>query len=59
MKKNVLKFGYGINFKYGGMIAHSFDRFYVVTTFILQSVRGLKFSKLNYDSTCVYLNEKV
>ena len=40
------------------MLAHSFDRFYVVTKFILPSITDLKFSKLNYDSTCSYLNEK-
>ena len=33
LKKNVLNFGYGANFKYEGMLAHSFDRFYVVTKF--------------------------
>ena len=35
LKKNILTFGYGINYKYEGMLAHSFDRFYVVTKFIL------------------------
>ena len=30
LKKNILKFGYGINFKYEGMLAHLFDTFYVV-----------------------------
>ena len=30
LKKNVLNFGYGVNFKYEGMLTHSFDRFYVV-----------------------------
>ena len=34
LKKNVLNFGYGINFKYEGMLVHSFDRFYVITKFI-------------------------
>ena len=56
--KNILKFGYEINYKYEGMLAHSFDRFYVVTKFILPSIKDLKFSKLNYDSTCTYLQEK-
>ena len=37
---------------------HSFDRFYVVTKFILPSIKDLKFSKLNYGSTCAYLDEK-
>ena len=30
LNKNVLNFGYGVNFKYEGMLSHSFDRFYVV-----------------------------
>ena len=30
-QKNVLKFGYVINYKYVGTLSHSFDRFYVVT----------------------------
>ena len=33
LKKNVLNFGYSTNFKYEGMLTHSFDRFYVVTKF--------------------------
>ena len=31
LQKNILKFGYGMNYKYKGMLAHSFDRFYMVT----------------------------
>ena len=31
----VLKFGYGINYKYMGKVSHSFDRFYIVTKFEL------------------------
>ena len=27
LQKNILKFGYSINYKYEGMLAHSFDRF--------------------------------
>ena len=27
LKKNILNFGYGINFKYEGLLVHSFDRF--------------------------------
>ena len=37
---------------------HSFDRFYVVKKFILLSIKDLKVSKLNYDSTHAYLVEK-
>ena len=53
-----LHFGNGINFKYEGMLAHSFDRFYVVTQFILPSIGDLNFSKLNYDDTYAYLDYK-
>ena len=42
-KRNILNFEYGINFKYEGMLAHCFDRFYVVTKFILPLVNDLKF----------------
>ena len=42
------------------MLAHSFDRYYVVTKFILLSIGDLNFSKLNYDNICAYLdNENV
>ena len=58
LKNNILKFGYGINSKYEEMLAHSFDRFYVVTKFILPTIKNLKFSKLNHDDTCAYLKEK-
>ena len=40
------------------MLVHSFDRFYVVTKFILPSIGDLKFSKLNYDNTCTYLDNR-
>ena len=33
LKKIVLKFGYGINYRYEATLFHSFDRFYVVTKF--------------------------
>ena len=57
LKKNILNFGYGINYKHEGMLAHSVDRFYVVTKFILPSIGNLNFSKLNYDNTCMYLDD--
>ena len=40
-KRNVLNFGYGINLKYEGMLSYSFDRFYVVTKFILPTISYL------------------
>ena len=40
------------------MLAHSFDRFYVVTKFILPSIGDVNFPKLNYDDTCAYLDNK-
>ena len=58
LRNNILNFGYGINYKYEGMLVHSFDRFYVVTTFILPTKGDLNFSKLNYDDTCTYIDNK-
>ena len=58
LQRNILKFGYGINYKYEGMLAHSFDRFYIVTKFILPSIEDTKFSKLKYDNICMYMNKE-
>ena len=44
LKRNILNFGYRINFKYEGMPSHPFDRFYVVTKFVLPTIKDLKFS---------------
>ena len=52
---NVLKFGYGINCKYEGMLAHSFDRFYVVKKIILPTLDDLRLSPIKYDKDCNYL----
>ena len=40
------------------MLAHSFDRLYVVTKFMLPTIGDLKFSKLNFDDTCAYTENK-
>ena len=57
LKKNILNFGYRINFKYKGMLAHSFDRYCVVTKFVLPLINDLNFSPLNFDTKCHYLND--
>ena len=57
LKKNVLKFGYGINYKYGGTLSHSYDRFYVVNKFELPKVDDLKLTTISYDSDCIYLDD--
>ena len=58
LKRNILNFGYGINYEYEGMLAHLFDRFYVVTKFILPSIGDLNFFTLNYDNTCACFDNK-
>ena len=58
LQKNVSKFGYSINYKYEGMLAHSFDRFYIVTKFMLPSIGDIKFSRLNFDHSCTYMNKE-
>ena len=40
------------------MLVLSFDRFYVVTKFMLQMIGDIKFSKLNYDHTCAYMKNE-
>ena len=55
LKRNILNFGYGVNFKYEGMLSHSIDRFYVVTKFELPKVEDLKLTTVQFDSKCSYL----
>ena len=55
LQKNILKFGYGINYKYEGMLAHSFDRFYVITKFILPTLDDLKLSPIRNDTDSTYI----
>ena len=49
LKKNVLNFGYGVNFKYEGMLTHSFDRFYVVAKYEIPKVEHLQFTTFSFD----------
>ena len=58
LQRNILNFGYGINYKYEGMLVYSFDRFYIVTKFMLPTIIDIKFSKLNYDHTCAYMKKE-
>ena len=39
------------------MLAHLFDRFYVVTKFILPMMDDLKLSPIRYDKECKYLSD--
>ena len=36
------------------MLAHSFDRFYVIIKFVLQTLDDLKLSPIKYDEECNY-----
>ena len=57
LQRNILKFGYRINYKYEGMLAHSFARFYVITKFVLPTLDDLKLSPNRYDKECNYLRK--
>ena len=57
LQKNILKFGYGINYKYVRTLSHSFDTFYVVTKFELTKVQDLQFTTIPYDKGCNQLDD--
>ena len=59
LKRNILNFGYGVNFKYDRMLSHSFDRFYVVAKYELPKVSDLKLTMIEFDLTCSHLNGEV
>ena len=56
LKKNVFNFGYGANFKYEGMLTHSFNRFYVVAKYEIPKVEHLQFTTFSFDLLCNHLN---
>ena len=56
LKRKVLNFGCGVNFKYDGMLSHSFDRFYVVTKFEIPNIKDLRFTTFSFNLTCKHLN---
>ena len=60
LKKNVLNFRYGANFKYEGMLTHSFDRFYVVAKYEIPKIENLKFTTFSFDLMCnhLYISKK-
>ena len=55
LKQNVLRFGYGVNFRYEGMLAHSFDRFYVVKKVELPKVSDLNLTMFQFDYNCSHI----
>ena len=59
LKRNVLKFGYGNNYKYEGTLCHSFDRLYVVTKYELTRVEDLKLATISYDPNCTHLDDVI
>ena len=56
LNKNVLNFGYGANFKYEGMLTHSFDRLYVVAKYKIPKIEHLQFTIFSFDLMCNHLN---
>ena len=56
LKKNVLNFRYGVNFKYKGMLTHSFDRFYAVAKYEIPKIENLKLTTFSFDLMCNHLN---
>ena len=56
LKKKELNFRYGANFKYEGMLTHSFDRFYVVAKYEIPKVEYLQLTTFLSDLMCNHLN---
>ena len=55
LKQNILRFGYGVNFRYKGMLAHSFDRFYVVARIEIPKVSDLNLTVFQFDYNCSHV----
>ena len=55
LKSNVLRFGYGVNFRYECMLSHSFDRFYMVTKIEIPKISDLNLTLFQFDYNCSHV----
>ena len=55
LKCNVLRFGYEVNFRYEGMLSHSFDRFYVVMKIEIPKISDLNLTLFQFDYNCSHV----
>ena len=55
LKHNILRFGYGVNFRYEGMLSHSFDRFYVVIKIEIPKVLDLNLTLFQFYYNCSHV----
>ena len=55
LKHNVLRFGYGVSFRYEGMLSYSFDRFYVVMRIEIPKVSDLNLTLFQFDYNCSHV----
>ena len=56
LKRNIVNFGYGVNFKYEGMLSHSFDQFYILMKFELPKTKDIRLATFKFDFACSYAN---
>ena len=55
LKHNILRFGYGVNIRYDGMLSYSFHRFYVVIKIEIPNVLHLNLTLFQFDYNCSYV----
>ena len=55
LKHNILRFGYGVNFRYEGMLSQSFDRFYVIMKIEIPKVSDLKLTLFQFHYNCSHV----
>ena len=55
LKHNILRFGYGVNFRYEGMLSYSFDRFYVVSKIEIPKVSDMNLTLFQFDYNCSHV----
>ena len=56
LQRNVLKFGYGTNYKYIDILSHTFYRFHMLTKFELPKVKDLELTIIPCDAKCKHLD---
>ena len=56
--RNELRFPYGTNFKFNGILQHNLDRVWIVTKIPIPKFKDIPFSKVDFDPACKHIEEE-
>ena len=59
LNQNQLRFPYGVNFKYNGVLKHHLNRVWIVTKIPLPDYKNMDFPEMQFDTYCHWMQEYI